>query len=125
MVALVSGGSDAIADTEELASNTITTPQLDDARGVYSATAYHYPVAEPKAAATTTTTDTMALVTETSTTGQNVTVHTVKSGDTLGRIAQQYYGKSSEWRQIRDANPNALDGGIRLNLGMKLNIPSL
>lgn len=125
LVALVSGGGDAIADTEELASNTVTTTQNDDARGVYSATAYHYPVAEPNAAATTATTDTMASVTETTTTAKNIAVHTVKSGDTLGRIAQQHYGKSSEWRPIRDANSNTLDGGIRLSPGMKLNIPSL
>ena len=51
------------------------------------------------------------------------TTHTVVSGDTLGSIALNYYGKSSKWREIRDANPDALNGGIKLSLGMELNIP--
>ena len=51
------------------------------------------------------------------------TTHTVVSGDTLGSIALNYYGKSSKWRDIRDANPSTLNGGIKLSLGMELNIP--
>ena len=51
------------------------------------------------------------------------TTHTVVSGDTLGSIALNYYGKSSKWRNIRSANPNTLNGGIKLSLGMELNIP--
>ena len=53
------------------------------------------------------------------------TTHTVVSGDTLGSIALNYYGKSSKWREIRDANPNVLGGGIKLSLGMNLNIPTI
>ena len=51
------------------------------------------------------------------------TTHTVVSGDTLGSIALNYYGKSSKWKEIRSANPNVLRGGIKLSLGMELNIP--
>ena len=47
------------------------------------------------------------------------------SGDTLGSIALNYYGKSSKWREIRDANPDTLGGGIKLSLGMNLNIPTI
>ncbi len=121
LVALVSGGSDAIAETETLASNAIPTEANEAARAVYSATSYHYPVPE---AATTTTEMTTPEINEPMALAQ-MAVHTVGGGDTLGKIAQQYYGKSSEWRVIRDANPSVLNGGIRLNLGMKLNIPQM
>jgi nucleoid-associated protein YgaU len=47
----------------------------------------------------------------------------VVSGDTLGSIALNYYGKSSKWREIRSANPNTLGKSIKLSLGMELNIP--
>jgi nucleoid-associated protein YgaU len=113
LVALISGGTEAIAETHDLA---VTTPEaVDDARAVYSATSYNYPLPE-----VTPTTSTSAITAE-----NPMATHTVKSGDTLGRIAQEYYGKSSEWRIIRDANTDQLSGGIRLNLGMKLNIPSI
>jgi nucleoid-associated protein YgaU len=49
----------------------------------------------------------------------------VVSGDTLGSIALQHYGKSSKWRDIRDGNADVLNGGIKLSLGMSLNIPAL
>ena len=51
------------------------------------------------------------------------TTHTVVSGDTLGSIALNYYGKSSKWKEVRSANPTVLRGGIKLSLGMELNIP--
>lgn len=51
--------------------------------------------------------------------------HTVVSGDTLGSIALDYYGKSSKWRAIRDANPDVLGGGIKLSLGMNLTVPAI
>lgn len=56
------------------------------------------------------------------------TVHTVKGGDTLWGIAQQYYGDGSQWRKILSANPGALSnpGNTRtLKIGVQLNIPSL
>jgi len=53
------------------------------------------------------------------------TTHTVVSGDTLGSIALQHYGKSSKWREIRNANSNVLGGGIKLSLGMELTVPAL
>jgi nucleoid-associated protein YgaU len=53
------------------------------------------------------------------------TTHTVVSGDTLGSIALNYYGKSSKWREIRTANPNILGGSIKLSLGMELQIPAM
>ncbi len=53
------------------------------------------------------------------------TTHIVVGGDTLGSIALNYYGKSSKWKSIRDANGNVLKGGIKLSLGMELNIPAI
>lgn len=50
-------------------------------------------------------------------------VHTVKKGETLGHIARQYYGKSSEWRRILKANPKTLPNEKALQPGMKLRVP--
>ena len=50
-------------------------------------------------------------------------MHVVKKGDTLGGIASKYYGRSSAWPKIRDANKDVLKNGVNLSLGMKLKIP--
>lgn len=50
-------------------------------------------------------------------------VHTVQSGDTLYKIAKQYYGDSTRWEAIRDANTHVLKDGVGLSLGMELTIP--
>ncbi|MFW5698253.1 MAG: LysM peptidoglycan-binding domain-containing protein [Planctomycetota bacterium] len=45
--------------------------------------------------------------------------HVVARGDTLGEISQKYYGTSTKWRAIRDANdvdPIALVEGTRLKI---------
>ena len=57
--------------------------------------------------------------------GTIMTVHTVVGGDTLGKLAQQYYGKSSQWKGIQAANADILGKGINLSLGMKIKIPAL
>jgi nucleoid-associated protein YgaU len=52
------------------------------------------------------------------------TTYTVQSGDTLGEIAVQFYGKASEWKRIHDANRQLIGpkaSGLRT--GMKLTIP--
>ena len=48
--------------------------------------------------------------------------HKVKPGDTLGHIAQQYYGKASRWELIADANPSVDPSSLRV--GQELVIPS-
>jgi nucleoid-associated protein YgaU len=50
-------------------------------------------------------------------------VHTVKKGETLGHIAREYYGKSSEWKRILDANREVLPSASKLQPGMKLRVP--
>jgi LysM repeat protein len=50
--------------------------------------------------------------------------HTVRSGDTLSLIADEYYGHSKHWRIIFDANAKTLENDPdRLKVGMKLVIP--
>lgn len=50
-------------------------------------------------------------------------VHTVKKGETLGHIAREYYGKSSQWKRILDANRDVLPSASKLQPGMKLKVP--
>lgn len=55
----------------------------------------------------------------------NVT-HTLKSGDTLLSVAEQYYGDRSRWSVIYYANESALSGNlVDIPRGIKLSIPCL
>ena len=49
--------------------------------------------------------------------------HVVGKGDTLGKIAREYYGKSSAWPTIQKANKPLLGDSEALSIGMKLVIP--
>ncbi|MHC4712852.1 MAG: LysM peptidoglycan-binding domain-containing protein [Planctomycetota bacterium] len=52
-------------------------------------------------------------------------VYKVERGDTLASIAQKYYGDSSQWRRIHEANRDKIDDfpdGWRT--GMELVIPA-
>lgn len=49
--------------------------------------------------------------------------YTVAKGDTLGAIAQKFYGKASAWKRIQDANADVLKGKTLIRPGMKLRIP--
>lgn len=49
--------------------------------------------------------------------------HTVASGETLSRISRKYYGKSSEWQKIAEANKEILPDPTKLKPGMVLVIP--
>jgi LysM repeat protein len=49
--------------------------------------------------------------------------HTVEPGDTLASIAQKYYRNKARWKDIQDANFNALDGSVKIKPGMTLIIP--
>jgi LysM repeat protein len=48
--------------------------------------------------------------------------HTVKSGETLGTIAQLYYGDKSQYTKIAAANPQLTNINI-IKVGQVLNIP--
>jgi nucleoid-associated protein YgaU len=49
--------------------------------------------------------------------------HVVVSGDTLGKIAKKYYGDSSLYMTIFDANKDQLKDPNKINVGQKLRIP--
>jgi LysM repeat protein len=53
------------------------------------------------------------------------TIYEVVSGDTLGAIAQKYYGKASLYMKIFDANRDILDDPDLIKVGQKLKIPKL
>ncbi|WP_299779525.1 LysM peptidoglycan-binding domain-containing protein [uncultured Formosa sp.] len=51
--------------------------------------------------------------------------HTVKSGDTLGKIAKQYYGDASKYQAIFKANTNILKNPDVIYPDQELIIPNL
>jgi nucleoid-associated protein YgaU len=50
-------------------------------------------------------------------------LHTVVEGDTLSKIARQYYGDSQRWPVILEANRTLLKDDRSLRFGLKLIIP--
>jgi LysM repeat protein len=50
-------------------------------------------------------------------------IHEVKPGDTLGAIANHYYGKASMYMKIFEANRDQLDNPDLIKVGQKLRIP--
>jgi nucleoid-associated protein YgaU len=53
----------------------------------------------------------------------DVRVYEVVAGDTLGAIAQKYYGKASAYMKIFEANRDILDNPDLIKVGQKLKIP--
>ena len=49
--------------------------------------------------------------------------YVVKSGDTLRKIAQHFYGDEMQWHRIRDANRDKLPNPDKIGVGMELMIP--
>lgn len=47
----------------------------------------------------------------------------VVSGDTLGKIAKHFYGKSSKYMQIFEANKDILTDPNKIQVGQKIRIP--
>lgn len=50
--------------------------------------------------------------------------YSVKSGDTLSKIAEQFYSSSAKWEKIFEANRESLKNPNYIYVGMKLNIPA-
>ncbi len=50
-------------------------------------------------------------------------IHEVAAGDTLGKLAQTYYGKASQYMKIFEANRDILDNPDLIKVGQKLRIP--
>ncbi len=53
------------------------------------------------------------------------TVYEVKPGDTLGAIAQRFYGKASLYPKIFEANKDILSNPDLIKVGQKLKIPKI
>lgn len=51
--------------------------------------------------------------------------YTVKSGDTLGKIAQEHYGSASKYTVIFEANQPMLSDPDKIYVGQSLRIPAL
>ena len=54
---------------------------------------------------------------------QKPKIHVVQRGDTLSGISKQYYGTTTKWQKILDANRSILKNPDSLTPGMKLVIP--
>lgn len=55
--------------------------------------------------------------------GEGGQSYTVKSGDTLSKIAKHFYGDSNEFMKIYYANQDQLSDPDRINVGQELKIP--
>lgn len=51
--------------------------------------------------------------------------YTVKSGDTLSKLAQHYYGDKFTYSRIFDANRDILDDPNKIQVGQQLKIPKV
>lgn len=56
--------------------------------------------------------------------GRETRRHTVKEGETLSGIAQEYYGDASNWRIIYEANRNTISDPDLIHPGQQLHIPN-
>ncbi len=56
-------------------------------------------------------------------TGAAAKRYTVQKGDTLASLARRFYEDPQRWKDIADANHNALNGGVNLQVGQVLLIP--
>ena len=55
--------------------------------------------------------------------GSPAVTHTVQSGETLSKIAKEYYGDSSQYRRIFEANRDKLKDPDNIQVGQQLTIP--
>lgn len=50
--------------------------------------------------------------------------YTVAKGDTLSKIAKQFYGSANQWRAIYEANTDQLSNPDLIKIGQVLKIPA-
>jgi LysM repeat protein len=56
--------------------------------------------------------------------GSSSRTYTVQAGDTLSKIAKQFYGNASEYNRIFEANRDKLKNPDQIQVGQQLIIPS-
>jgi nucleoid-associated protein YgaU len=49
--------------------------------------------------------------------------YVVKSGDTLSKIAKEFYGDANRWREIFEANKDQIENPNLIRPGWELSIP--
>jgi nucleoid-associated protein YgaU len=49
--------------------------------------------------------------------------YTVRAGDSLGKIAKQFYGDAGQWKKIHEANRDAVPNPDLIHPGQQLTIP--
>jgi len=49
--------------------------------------------------------------------------YTVKSGDSLSKIAKQFYGEAGKWKKIHAANADKIPNPDLIHPGLELTIP--
>ncbi len=54
---------------------------------------------------------------------RNARTYTVQKGDTLAAISRKFYKTSARWKDIAEANKEALKGTVNLQIGQQLVIP--
>ena len=52
-------------------------------------------------------------------------MHTVVKGDTLSKLARDYYGDASKWKAIHEANRDQISNPDLIQIGWELKIPQL
>ena len=55
--------------------------------------------------------------------GGSARTYTVKAGDTLSRIAKEFYGNANEYNKIFEANKDQLTSPDKIDVGQELSIP--
>jgi len=50
-------------------------------------------------------------------------IYEVKAGDTLAKIAKQFYGDANRWHEIHEANRDAIPNPDLIQVGQKIRIP--
>ena len=60
----------------------------------------------------------------TSSSGSSNRTYTVKPGDTLSKIAKEFYGNANEYNKIFQANQDQLQSPDKIQVGQELVIPS-
>jgi len=49
--------------------------------------------------------------------------YTIKSGDSLSKIAKQFYGNAADWQKIYQANKDSIKDPNLIHPGQKIKIP--
>lgn len=112
-------GSNTLADNIFLLNRDV----IDDPDHLVVGARIRLPVRESLGAASTPSPVVAPPATNAPVPGSRVRVHTVARGETLSSIALRYYGASSGWRYLYEANQKTIPNPNQLTVGTELVIP--